>query len=209
MARKLKPITPEQIKDIRTLTRRANRRIERATPGQRRMLEKYINRYTGVKAGKFSSSYKGLTYAQAQKKLEDLKRFLAAESSTRKGWDKIKREQIRKANEKLKQMDYDLTDEELTDVLEQLEEGNRSDFYRAVNLVSAAKDNKGGTLSEEEIEEALNQKRSAQEALKEAIDARKRKKIEAFRRVRERGRKIEKERKKAERERRKAEKTTK
>lgn len=165
-------ITEQQKRTIIKETRRANRRLERATPGQRRALEYYIRKYTGG-APKFSAATKGLTFQQAAAKINALNKFLSAKSSTRKGWDEIKREQLKKANEKLNQMGYDLSDEELADIIEQVEEGTRSDFYRAVNLVSAAKYDSGGQdLSQEEIADAIAQKKSAQEALQEAIEAR-------------------------------------
>ncbi len=169
-------ITREQIKEIRTLTRRANRRIERATPGQRRALEYYIKKYTGTT--KFSAATKGLTGEAAAKKLADLNRFLAGESSTRKGWDRIKRENVKHANETLKDQDYNLTDEELAEILEQVDTKNRNDYYRAVNLVEAAKEKAGKKWegSDEEITAAIIQKVSYQKALKMAIRAKNRRK---------------------------------
>ena len=121
-------ITREQIKEIRTLTRRANRRIERATPGQRSALNYYVNKATG--ADKFSASTKGLTQEQAAAKLRDLETFLNSPSSTRKGWDRIKEENVRKANETLSEEGYDLTDEELAEILEQIDTKNKKDYYR-------------------------------------------------------------------------------
>lgn len=165
-------ITREQIKEIRTLTRRANRRIERATPGQRRALEYYIKKYTG--STKFSAATKGLTGEAAAKKLADLNRFLAGESTTRKGWDRIKAENVRHANEKLNKQGYNLTDEELAELLEQIDTKNRNDYYKAVNLVEAAKEKKGKRWkgSDKEITEAISQKVTYQQALERALRAR-------------------------------------
>ena len=167
-------ITREQIKEIRTLTRRANRRIERATPGQRRALEYYIKKYTGTT--KFSAATKGLTGEAAAKKLADLNRFLAGKSSTRKGWDEIKRQNVENANKKLRKQGYDLTDDELAELLEQIDTKNRNDYYKAVNLVEAAKEKagEGWEGSEEEITEAISQKVTYQKALEKAIRARNR-----------------------------------
>lgn len=164
-------ITTQQKEAIRTLTRRANRRIERATPGQRSALQYYVNKATG--ANKFSAATKGLTYEQAAAKLKALETFLSSPSSTRKGWDIIKRENVRKANETLKEMGYDLTDEELAEILEQIDTSSKVDFYRAVNLVQAEKeDNNDWTGSGSQISKAIAEKATAQQALEKAIKSR-------------------------------------
>lgn len=167
-------ITRAQIQEIRTLTRRANRRIERATGGQKRALQHYAG---GVK---FSAATKGLSSQQGQAQIEKLKRFLDSPATTIKGWRRIKRENVRKANETLQNMGYDLMDEELADILEQLEDNSRTNFYRAVNLVEAAKQEAGEDWegSEEQIQEAIMEKATAQQALEEALNARKQRAIE-------------------------------
>ena len=165
-------ITREQIKEIRTLTRRANRRIERATPGQRSALNYYVNKATG--ADKFSASTKGLTQEQAAAKLRDLETFLNSPSSTRKGWDRIKQENVKKANETLSEEGYNLTDEELAEILEQIDTKNKKDYYKAINLVEAAKQEAGAGWegSSEDIAAAIAEKVTYQKALERAILAR-------------------------------------
>lgn len=167
-------ITRAQIQEIRTLTRRANRRIERATGGQKRALQYY------ARGAKFSAATKGMSTQQGQAQIEKLKRFLGAPSTTIRGWEKIKRENVRKANETLQNMGYELTDEELADILEQLEDDSRKEFYKAVNLVEAAKQKAGDDWegTEEQIQEAIMEKATAQQALKEALSARKQRAIE-------------------------------
>lgn len=167
-------ITRSQIQEIRTLTRRANRRIERATGGQKRALQHYAG------GAKFSAATRGMSAQQGQAQIEKLKRFLGSPATTIKGWRKIKRENVRKANETLENMGYDLTDEELADILEQLEDSSGTNFYRAVNLVQAAKQDAGEDWegTEEQIQEAIMQKASAQQALEEALSARKQRAIE-------------------------------
>lgn len=163
-----KEITRQQQAAIRSLTRTANRRLERATEGQRRALEKYIG------AEKFSAKTRGMSYQQAARQLKELERFLAAKSSTRKGWEEIKQKSIRNANRTLSNQGYNLSDDELADILEQIEDGKKQDFYRAVNLVSAAKYEAGQewTGTEEQITTALETKASYQEALIKALNAR-------------------------------------
>lgn len=193
-------ITRAQIQEIRTLTRRANRRIERATGGQRRTLEYYAR--TNGKPGKFSAATKGMTAQQAQAQIEKLNRFLGAMSTTKVGWEWIKKEIVHKSAKTLGGMGYDLTDEELSDILMQLDDASNEEFYRAVNLVQAEKVEAmkkvedleaqlkratnakeraeirkkikgakwGGTI--DEIVGTINQKASAQEALEKSIKAR-------------------------------------
>lgn len=165
-------ITKEQKQQIRTLTRRANRRIERATEGQRSALEYYVNKATG--ADKFSATTKGLSAEQAAAKIRDIERFLAGESSTRKGWDKIKEENVHKANETLKLQGYDLSNEELAEILEQVDTSSKKDFYKAINLVEAKKieEGEGWEGSPDEITAAIAEKFTYQQALTKALQAR-------------------------------------
>lgn len=157
-------ITRQQKETIRTLTRRANRRLERATPGQQKALRHYIG------ADKFSAATRGLSYAQAQQKIEQLQVFLQSKSSTRKGWDAIKARNVSKAAETFRGMGYDLSDEELAEILIQVDTGNTAEYYRAVNLVQAAK--YGAELvgdlwrgTDEQIQEAIAERISAADAL--------------------------------------------
>lgn len=163
-----KSITKQQQAAIRSMTRTANRRLERATEGQRRALEKYVG------AEKFSAKTKGMTYQQAAQQLKALERFLAAKSTTRRGWEELKKRSIANANKTLTNQGYNLTDTELADILEQIEDGSKQDFYRAVNLVSAAKYEAGEEWAgtEGQITAALETKASYQEALLKALDAR-------------------------------------
>lgn len=165
-------ITKEQKQQIRLMTRRANRRIERATEGQRSALEYYINKATG--ADKFSAATKGLTAEQAEAKIKILDRFLHSDSSYRTGWDRIKAENVKKANETLKTQGYDLTDEELAEVLEQVDTSSKKDFYKAINLVEAKKIESGESWegSPDEITSAITEKITYQRALEKALEAR-------------------------------------
>lgn len=164
-------ITPQQAAEIRKLTRRANRRIERAAPGQKTYLESIVQRTAGGSL-KFSAATKGLTFEQAAAKLEKLDRFLGTMSSTRKGWDWMKKEIVHKANQTLGRQGYDLTDEELSEILIQVDADNKREFYRAINLVTAKKvDIDKEELNADEIAEAIAQRASFQQALKAALEA--------------------------------------
>lgn len=162
--------TKEQRDMIRTLTRRANRRMERASKGQRKYLETQVRKMTG--ATSFSSASKGLTMVQAEAKIRKLQRFLESETSTRKGWNRIIKESVRKANATLKRQGYNLTDEELADLLEQFDAESNIDYYWAINLVEAAKEKDPdwkGTI--DQIANALESKASYQDALEAAQQA--------------------------------------
>lgn len=162
-------ITQGQKKDLKDLTRAANRRLERATGGQKRYIESYIKRVTGG-AEKFSAAYKGLSAAEVEKKIEQLERFISKRmTTTKKGWTDF----VKNVNEGLSRKGYKLTDEELADILDQIDQGSNEEFYRAVNLVTAKKAEEGSSWdpSIEKIKEVIDQKIDFQNALKMALEA--------------------------------------
>lgn len=163
--------TRQQKEAIKKLTRRANRRIERASKGQAKALEYYVMKMTGAK--KFSAASKGLSYEEAALKLKQLDKFLGAKSTTITGWREIKKKNVEKANETLSDMGYDLTDDELSEILVQIESGDTKEFYRAVNLVQAAKGSRDAEeLTGKEIANIISEKVSYQQALERALAAR-------------------------------------
>lgn len=172
-----KMISDFQKGEIARLTRLANRRIERAEGGQRRYFDYWLKKMTGDT--KFSAATKGLTFERAQAKLHQLYKFIDYAGSTKKGWEELKRISVERARQKLDLMDYDLTDDELADLLEQLDSDNRNDFYLAVNKVQAAKDAAGSEWSgsADEIADAvatqLSEKNEYQAAYEAALTGRK------------------------------------
>ena len=165
-------ITDLQSAMIRTLTRRANRRIERAPEGQRRALEYYIRKETGG-AGKFSAATSGLTFVEARLKIQALQRFLNAKSTTRKGWEEMKAQAVKTANETLGLMGYTLTDKELAIILQQIDTKNGIDYYTVIDKVIAAKDSRTDwAATPDRIAEAIAEKITPQNALKKALIAR-------------------------------------
>ena len=164
-------MTKQQQSEIKLLTRRANGRIERASAGQRKAMEFYIGRE------KFSGASKGFSYEQAQAQIEKLNKFLSGKSTTKTGWREIKQANVAKANKTLGKMGLDLTDEELAEILIQVDTSNTQEFYRAVNLVQAAKDEAEmeGDIwsgSEDQIADAIASKMEASEALEAALKSR-------------------------------------
>ena len=158
--------TKEQIKMIRTLARRANRRIERATPGQRNALISYAG------GQKFSAGSKGLSEREAAQKIEKMKRFLESPSTTRTGWERMKEENLRKAREALGRQDYTITDEELAEIIQQLGDVDDATFYRAINLVEVERQKGYWAGGSGQIAAAIVSKASAQEALKASMQVR-------------------------------------
>ena len=165
----------EQKRELALLTRRANRRLERASEGQRKYLEVFVQRMTG--ATKFSSSHVGLTPTQIESKLQKLRQFLSHElTSTRAGWKSRIAENVSKARQTWNKWGFDLTDEELAEILIQVDTANKGEYYRVVNLVYAKKREQYDGLDaipqdkyKQLVSEAIMDKASAQDAAVEAI----------------------------------------
>ena len=174
-------ISKELYAELRKLTRAANRRIERATPGQRRALEFYVP----GDAKKWSSSVKGMNTQQAQAQIQRLRKFMGYNekneqvvitTSSRKGWEQIKASNVAKANATFgrRHAGHNITDEEMAEILMQLGDPSKQEFYHAVNKVQAMKGYMGSEWSgsKEDIARALAQKWSAQTAYKRALEIR-------------------------------------
>lgn len=177
-------ISKELYAELRRLVRAANRRIERATPGQRKALEFYVQKAT--KASKWSSAAKGMSTQQANARIQQLRKFMGYNeqnvqveqvTSTIKGWKAIKESNVAKANATFAGMrkGHDITDEEMAEILMQLEDSSKQEFYHAVNKVQAMKGYMGDKWkgSKADIAKALAQKWSVQNAYQRALDVRK------------------------------------
>lgn len=170
--------TSKQRKEIATLTRRANRRIERATPGQRNYLESFVRRITGGQS-KFSAASAKLSEREAEKKLQELRTFLGpedkpVETTTRKGWERLKNKGVETAGATWRnKLGYSITDEELAVILQQEDIRTTKDLYRAVNLVEARKEKLGDEWdgTEKQIGEAIALKYHYKAALKRGLKA--------------------------------------
>lgn len=167
-------ISQELYKELRRLTRAAQRRMERATPGQRRALEFYVEKATGAK--KWSSAAAGMTTQQAKAQIAKLEKFLAGESTTKRGWEALKKRNVEAANKTFarRRPGHNITDEELAEILMQLGDPTKEEFYKAVNKVQAMKGYKGDkwTGSNKDIANAIAQKWSSQAAYRRALDIR-------------------------------------
>lgn len=177
-------ISIELYAELRRLTRAAQRRMERATPGQRKALEFYVKQATGER--KWSSAVSGMSTQQVNARIQQLRKFMGYNelnqqveqvTSSRKGWESIKASNVAKANATFgkRRAGHDLTDDEMAEILMQLGDPTKKEFYHAVNKVQAMKGKMGEKWKGDanDISKALAQKWSAQEAYRRALDVRK------------------------------------
>ena len=176
-------VTKQQQSALAKLARAANRRLERATPGQRKSLEHNITGYhtrTGSRGIVFQQG-KAKTESEYRQRMAELKRFMSAKTSTRGGWESLKRSNREKTQATLSDMGYDVTDTELDIVLKETG-GSSKAFYRALENVQAAKGVNQEEMTPEEIRNAINERRSDYQATLAAIRSRKKKKNRKSRR---------------------------
>lgn len=168
------PLTKAQQAELAKLARAANRRLERATEGQRSYLEYQIRKYhTRTREGGavVFQQGKASTTAEYRARMRELNRFMGYDekevrSSYRKGWESMKTEQVAKAGETLRSKGRDITDEELAQVLKELDAKNKdATLYSALTHVELAKAEAGDAWepSADAIRDALADKRSAQD----------------------------------------------
>lgn len=176
-------LTQEMQRALSNRARAANRRLERATPGQRAYLEKQIEKYhTRERAPGFNVFQQGKAQSEAEyrARMRELDTFMAAKTSTRKGWKSVKKAQVEAAGKTLREKQgYNLTDNELALILEEIDTGHGSaDFYKALANVEINKAAAGDrwTPNAETISAALAERRSAQERAEMLIKARSEKK---------------------------------
>ena len=181
-------VSKETQAELKLLGRRANRRLERASQGQRRALEWLMRGYHTIEdAGSLRFSQgKAKTEAEARARLAELKHFLGLDRkedeslpiSTRAGWNEAKRKAVEGANETLqkkydkKGRKYTVTDEELATILEETGGDKSMAFYAALENVVIKKNRKRGKnknkpLSSEELSEAIYERKTDRERVKE------------------------------------------
>lgn len=175
-------ITSEMQRELAKKARAANRRLERASEGQRRALEYYIRGYAVRQRGEYIIFQQGKAKSEAEykKRMQELEDFMQAESSTKKGWKALKERQVRAAGETLRDEGSNLTDDELANVLIELNRDGDSKggsdviFQAAVQNVEIAKRKAGKnwTGSDQQIRDAINSRRSAQERVQTLLKLR-------------------------------------
>lgn len=166
-------VTDIQNKELAKLARAANRRLERATEGQRSALDYYLKDYhtrQGAHGAVFQQG-KAKTEAEYRQRMAELKSFMSGEISTRRGWESVKQEGIEKAADTLRSQGYDLTDEELAQILRETggKKAAGNNFYKALNNVQAAKEKKANRgkdteLTPQELKSEIARRNSEQQA---------------------------------------------
>lgn len=163
------PVTKEMQKALANLARAANRRIERATPGQRAYMQNQIAKYHVRERQPGLNVFqqgKAANAAEYHARMRELQAFMGAKSTTRKGWKAIKAAQVAAAGETIRGQGSDISDEELSVILEEIGEGHSSaEFYKALANVEINKREAGDKWepSADAIRDAITEKRTAQQ----------------------------------------------
>ena len=163
-------ISAKQQQELAKLARAANRRLERATEGQRKSLEYNIKGYhirEGSRGTVFQQG-KAKTEREYRQRMAELRAFMGAKTSKRSGWETLKKSNMRKAQDTLSEMGYDITDKELEIVLKETG-GSSKAFYRALENVQAAKDPDTEELTAEEVRAAIADRRTDYQATLAAL----------------------------------------
>jgi hypothetical protein len=186
------PVTAQQQKLLAATARRANRRLERATEGQREYLEYQIRKYhTRTREGGARVFQQGKAGSEAEFKarMRELRLFLGEErdpetgepivkTSTRKGWESLKSQQVAAAGETLRgeKNGYTITDAELAALLEEVGHGKKEDkfakMYAALGNVEAARQAAGRELTEAEVLAAINSRETEMNVVKTLLEQR-------------------------------------
>lgn len=170
-------ISKEQQRELKNLARAANRRLERASEGQRASLEFNIKKYHTQK-GKYGISFSqaaAKTEREYKQRMAELEKFMQAKTSTKRGWNALQESNIEKAVGTLDQMGYDITEEELAVILRELKGLKGKDFYTVLENVEAAKyekESSGEEFTEKDLKKELNTRREEYEATLKSMKAR-------------------------------------
>ena len=169
-------ITKEMQRELAYKARAANRRLERASEGQRSALEHYIKGYSGTRESSRGTMFQqgaAKTETEYRQRMRELEKFMGGETSTRRGWKELKSSNVEKAAGTLGEMGYDISEDELVALLEEIPDGaDSATYYKALENVQAAKNKKGGTLTRKEIIKAISERRSDYEATLGALKSR-------------------------------------
>lgn len=139
-------ISKQEYADFRKLVRKANRRLERASEGQRKAMEYYFRKYHMRETAEGEKRFSGTkpeTAGELRLRTAELEDFIRAETSYRAGWKALKAANVAKANIKLtNEKGYTFTDRELATIMEEYGDtkGEKHEgFYAALANVQAAK----------------------------------------------------------------------
>lgn len=168
-------LTQEMQRALANRARAANRRLERASEGQRAYLEKQIAKYHVRERGAniVFKQGKAASEAEYRARMRELEKFMSARSSTIKGWREIKAANVSAAGETLREkQNYNITDDELAIILEEIDEGHKSkEFYSALANVEISKANADRAYREalaDEIEKLVDEGLTLEKATEKA-----------------------------------------
>lgn len=165
------PISRQEYKELDTLAKRANQRLASMKEGQREAVEFWTK-------GQTFSRAVPKTRREYEQRMKDVERFLAAETSTRRGWEAIKKRAVESAGETLRRdRKYDLTDTELRNIFKEVDKKSQKQLYKVLDLVQAKKYRAKATGADFDLDEAIMQAVrshiSAADAIKQKTRARK------------------------------------
>lgn len=166
-----------ELREFRNLVRAANRRLERAGAGQKAALEHYMSGYhtrTNDEGELRFSAAAPKTAAEMRQRTAELEKFMAGKTSTKRGWSDVQQRATSKAQEKLQDMGYDVTDEELRNIAKETG-GHNAAFYRALEQITAEKlENEYEEMfdDEEELFGEIELRRTDQEITERLLRAR-------------------------------------
>ena len=142
---------------FRTLTlkvKAANERLRSAKPGQKEALEYFTK-------GENFSRAKPKSAAEFKQRMQEVERFLGAETSSKVGWENVKRRSVESAGKTLREkLHYDLIDEELANILREVDKKSQKQYYRILDIIQAKKydaEAKGRVFDDAEMEKAIAQ----------------------------------------------------
>lgn len=175
-------LTNEMQKELAARARAANRRLERASEGQRAAVEHYVRQYHTRQRDNGMIVFqqgKAKTEAEYRARMRELELFMGTEEkptiSRRGEWERVKSASVKKAGKTLREGGSDITDDELAMILEEIDDNSPAGFYKALANVEIAKNAASDSWapSREVIKNAITARRTAQERTEALIRARK------------------------------------
>lgn len=170
------PISRGEYNELDKLAKKANQRLASMKEGQKQAVEYW------TKGEKFSRAVPK-SRAEYNQRMRDVERFLAAESTTRRGWEKIKKTAVESAGRTLRtDRKYNLTDQELANIFKEVDKKSQRQLYKILDIVQAKKydaEAQGKEFNNDALQQAINQAvashMSAADAIKRKTNAKKRK----------------------------------
>ena len=176
-------VTAQQQRELAAIARRANRRIERASEGQREAFRYFIRNYhtrTRDDGTIVFTQGKAGSEAEYQSRMKELERFLEAESTTIKGWNRLKQQNVTRAGKTIRNQGFNLTDKELKVILQELPaKSSKAAFYKALENVEIYKDSRKNQTKEptpEQIKKAMKSRRTDQQRTEALLKLREKRK---------------------------------